>query len=312
MTGISFIVLNYNGENVLSGTLRSIEAERRPGDECIVVDNHSTDQSRSVCQRFPGVRFLSLAENRVLGAYNAGVQAAVHPWVCLLNNDIHIEKGFRDAAIRHVGDKRLFAATAKILYPDKKTMETGYCRPSFNNFHFKYDIVGRGELASQYEQEMENFSAPMAGIFHREKYLELGGIDCLYFPAYWEEIDLAYNAWKRGWCVLFDPKMVAVHHHEDRIVKTHGAGKTVAAGARNKILFVAKNIADRGLLFRFFIGWPAVFLAGTLRRGPWFAYGFFQAIPRLTNAWKRKKEMEKKRVLSDREIFHRTHGMIRP
>ena len=50
-------------------------------------------------------------------------------------------------------------------------------------------------------------------------WLKLGGMDTLYSPFYWEDIDLSYRAWKSGYQILYDPNIIVEHHHESTIAK---------------------------------------------------------------------------------------------
>ena len=53
-----------------------------------------------------------------------------------------------------------------------------------------------------------------SGLFDRERWLELGGFDERFAPAYWEDIDLSYRAKQKGWQVLFESKAIVFHKHE--------------------------------------------------------------------------------------------------
>lgn len=47
----------------------------------------------------------------------------------------------------------------------------------------------------------------------RQDFLTLGGFDELYYPAYWEDVDLCYKAWKRGQKSIYQPLSVMYHVH---------------------------------------------------------------------------------------------------
>ena len=51
-------------------------------------------------------------------------------------------------------------------------------------------------------------------ICRRELFFELGGFDEIYTPYAWEDLDLAYRAWKRGYKVIYEPMAVCYHKRE--------------------------------------------------------------------------------------------------
>jgi hypothetical protein len=50
-----------------------------------------------------------------------------------------------------------------------------------------------------------------ATAWDRKRFLMLGGFDSLYFPGYWEDVDLSWRGWKRGWRCLYEPRSVVYH-----------------------------------------------------------------------------------------------------
>ena len=86
---ITVVVPSFNRARLLERALNSVAAQRpRPPAEVIVVDDHSTDNSPQVAERF-GVRLIRHEHN--LGgnaaARETGLRAASHDWVALLDDD---------------------------------------------------------------------------------------------------------------------------------------------------------------------------------------------------------------------------------
>ena len=91
--------------------------------------------------------------------------------------------------------------------------------------------------------------------FDRQKYLQLGGMDRLYAPAYWEDIDLSWRAREKfGWQILFEPKSQVFHNHETTNVSVFGQRQMELMALRNQFLFVWKNIRDSRLLQSIYSG----------------------------------------------------------
>src|ERR1700757_2598796 len=98
-----------------------------------------------------------------------------------------------------------------------------------------------------------SMAAAAPGRLNGRKFLELGGFDSLLRPFYLEDTDLGYQAWKRGWKVLYQPKSVVYHEHRGTIGKRFTESQIQAVLKKNFILFCWKNIHDwKKLISQFF------------------------------------------------------------
>lgn len=89
---ISIVIPVYNREYVLPDTLESIQKQQFTNWECILVDDHSTDQSQAVCLELTvnDPRFIFLVNQcskGAPGARNTGILAAKAPFVLLFDSD---------------------------------------------------------------------------------------------------------------------------------------------------------------------------------------------------------------------------------
>ena len=89
---ISIVIPTYNRAKVLTTTLESIRAQKAADWECIVTDDHSTDNTREVIQQYieQDKRFVYVANERkkgAQGARNTGIMAAKGEWICLFDSD---------------------------------------------------------------------------------------------------------------------------------------------------------------------------------------------------------------------------------
>jgi hypothetical protein len=89
---VSVLIPVYNGENFVADTLESVCGQTYQNLQIIVVDDCSTDQSRSVIERFaendPRIQPLFLKENgNVCKASNLGYQLAQGKYVALIGHD---------------------------------------------------------------------------------------------------------------------------------------------------------------------------------------------------------------------------------
>ncbi|MBN1443884.1 MAG: glycosyltransferase family 2 protein [Planctomycetes bacterium] len=85
---VSVIVPTHNRAGLLERALRSVDAQSRPPDELIVVDDGSTDDTeRRVRDLWPGAVYLRQEHRGVSAARNRGIEASSCAWVAFLDSD---------------------------------------------------------------------------------------------------------------------------------------------------------------------------------------------------------------------------------
>ena len=101
MGKVSFIIPNYNHARYLGDAIRSVLAQTYPEIEAIVVDDGSTDDSRSVVESFLGqhgdrVRYIYQANAGLSAARNTGLRAACGEYIALLDADDLVEPAYAE------------------------------------------------------------------------------------------------------------------------------------------------------------------------------------------------------------------------
>jgi GT2 family glycosyltransferase len=87
------------------------------------------------------------------------------------------------------------------------------------------------------------------GFYRKSMWDKLGGLDEIYDPFYWEDIDLGYRALKRGWLNLWEPNSHVSHQTTSGVIKTHfPESLRNYYSRRNHFLFMWKNITDPKLI----------------------------------------------------------------
>lgn len=123
----SVIVLNYYGENVLSGTLDSLLSLKYPKDkyEIIIVDNNSKDASHKIMADYQAqnknIKTILLGENYGFSkGNNFGIKQAKGDYVALVNNDCVVMNDWLSELVKTaVKDPKIFAVNSKILIYSK-------------------------------------------------------------------------------------------------------------------------------------------------------------------------------------------------
>lgn len=306
---VSIIILNWNGKELLAQGLPSvIEAvawDRRPH-EILVVDNGSQDGSADYVRKtFPQVRILELPENRGFArGNNEGVKAARHDIVLLLNNDMIVDRGFLRPLLDSFGPDT-FAVSSQIRKQDPAAIrhETGRTSAVFRRGFVDYS---HREVR---EQEMTHPHYPVfwagggSSAFHRERFLQLGGFQEIYSPAYVEDTDLSFEAWRAGWEVLFAPDSIVLHRHRATAGRCFSAPRLERLILRNQLVFLWKNMHSWRLLAAHcaFLPWNGYRLARDHGPGIWLS--FLQAAARLPRILAARRRMPFAEVRRDREVF---------
>jgi len=84
---VSVIVPVYNGGRYLRAALESVFAQTYRPIEVIVVDDGSTDDSGTIAQSFPEVRYIHQTNQGVAAARNNGIEAARGEFFAFLDQD---------------------------------------------------------------------------------------------------------------------------------------------------------------------------------------------------------------------------------
>jgi GT2 family glycosyltransferase len=200
-----------------------------PG-EVLVVDDASTDDTGAVVARWAAadarVRSLRLPQNQgFVGACNAGADAATGDVLVFLNNDTVPHGGWLLPLLATLSREKAGAVGGMLLYPDGTLQEAGglvFDDASAGNF-------GRGLDPSHplfaHVREVDYCSGAVLAT-PRGLFLQLGGFDRAYAPAYYEDADYAFRLRQHGYRVYYQPASVVVH------LEGVTAGRDVSSGVK--------------------------------------------------------------------------------
>ncbi len=261
---VAVIILNWNGEKLLSEFLPSVVAHTNPMiGKVVVVDNGSTDGSvRLLNEKFSDVEVLRFDQNHgYAGGYNLAIEhyARSYPYVVLLNSDVAVDDDWL-LPLYNFMEKRpeVGACQPKILsYRNPAQFEyAGACGGFIDRNGYPYC---RGRVfatleddCGQYDDAMPIFWATGAALMIRsELYLKAGGLDADFF-AHMEEIDLCWRVHLLGGEIYVVPQS-HVFHLGGGSLDASNPRKTYL-NFRNNLLMLHKNlpkkIGKRTLIWR--------------------------------------------------------------
>jgi len=307
-TSVMIIIPNFNGQKLLAQYLPSVVRAAQPvGAKVIVADDASTDDSVAWLQTHaPEVLVLTAEKNRgFLLNCNRAVQEVPCDIVILLNNDMEVEEDFIAPLLKPFQNlDEVFAVS-----PSIRNRGRGDRDEAVNYFYFRH-----GLLQCSYPCLAEEYPPPPAGpigyacggaaAIDRKKFLELGGFDPLYAPGYWEDVDLSYRAWKRGWMVWHEPKSIVYHQHRATMGTLYSPSELDSMLTARQLWFNWKNLQDREMIiFHVLLVLPYHGYRYARDRRWSILKGLLTALARFPKCLRSRKQTQLK--LSDREVIFR-------
>jgi GT2 family glycosyltransferase len=291
---VSIIIPSYNTKWLLEKNLPHVlNAKKNKKNnivEIIVVDDASPDGSVDLLKKkFPEVKVVKHKINRGFSSsVNTGARTSKGDLLVLLNTDVIPEEDFLVSTLPLFKDDSVFAISFS---------EKGY---SWAKGEFKNGFVGHG-LGTKTKKVHDTFwVSGGSGIFRRDYWMSLGGIDeKLFSPFYWEDLDLGYRALKRGYKLLWDPDSRVLHKHESTIglLPKKYVGRI---RERNQLIFIWKNITSPILIRKHMVG-----LFKRILRHPGYIRIVFMALSKIRQILKARKKEKKACKVSDEAIFAR-------
>jgi GT2 family glycosyltransferase len=244
ITQVSVVIPNYNGAELLRENLPSILAafDHWGGDyEVIVVDDGSIDDSRElIAGRFPAVRLL--VNDRNLGfsrSCNRGMASARFPVAFCINTDVRVNIDLVSPVVRHFQDNSIFAVTPNIL-AEREGKNQGIVTGAYGRGFIK-GVFSPIDETSGARENLYAIGACVA--YSMEKFHSLGGYSEIFTPYLFEDVDISYRAWKRGWKSIYEPGTTVYHYSSATIGKT-GRRRKRTIYFRNRFLFHWINLTD--------------------------------------------------------------------
>jgi GT2 family glycosyltransferase len=235
MKSVCLAILNYNGRKHLEALLPSaVVAANNYTGKCsiLVLDNRSTDPDvQWIKKTYPLVRIEEAPENDFLFSYNWLLPRLKEEVVVILNNDLRVDPDFIRPLEKHFDSPDVFAVSASSYDWEGHEKTIGPARLTYNNGFYGWSF-------DQDRQELCHTLFASGGFMavDREKFVELGGFNRLYHPAYCEDLDLGFRAWRHGWRSIYEPRSI-VWHRESASWSVSPKSRPYKLNLRNSLLF---------------------------------------------------------------------------
>lgn len=293
---ISVVIPVYKNKEQL---LRNIHHNLRYLKNCeiIIVNDYPSESFHKELEDIKSVKILTNERNLGFGlAVNRGVVSATHKHILLLNSDVLLHDTSYRLALPYFDQHEVFA----VSFAQKEQNGSVVGKNSFfwRNGLFFHEKSRDNTLG------INGWAEGGTCMIDRNKFLKLGGFDQLYFPFYWEDIDLSYRAWKMGYKILYDPDIHVEHHHASTISTYFTSSYIRNVSFRNQFIFIWKNITDNQLIFSHLLYLLPNVIYYLLKQEYAFIRGFTQALPKIRRVIEKRNYDRKSIVKSDKEILN--------
>lgn len=239
---ISIIIILYNRAELTLSCLSSLIRNPFQSFELILVDNNSTDGTRQLLKQIKGAKIIINDQNlHYLLACNQASKIAQGNYLLFLNNDTQILGDSISSAFNTINSSEdIGAVGGKLILPDGTLQEAGSIIWQ-DGTCLGY---GRGDSpnAPQYlfKRSVDYCSAAFL-LTRRDLFLQLGGFDEDYQPAYYEETDYCIQLQKIGKKIIYDPNVNILHYEFASSSHTGSSDHAITLMEKNQKLLQDKH-----------------------------------------------------------------------
>jgi GT2 family glycosyltransferase len=181
--------------------------------EIIIVDDASTDETEALLSKVKNINYIRNSERKgFVHSCNSGAKMAKGEFIVFLNNDTQVTENWLPPLINtFVSHERTGVVSPKIIYPNGRLQEAG-CLINPDGSTKLIGLFDDPNLPRYNYIKEVDYSSAVCMVIKKELFDEIGGFDEDFSPGYCEDVDLCLKVRSRGFCILYNPNSVVVHH----------------------------------------------------------------------------------------------------
>jgi GT2 family glycosyltransferase len=311
MDRIAIVILNWNGQKMMSQYLHTVIQYSMDKAVVYVADNASTDNSVEwLKENFPQVKIILLDKNYGFAeGYNRALRQISSEYYVLLNSDIEVTPDWLNPLIEYMDSHDDVAVCQPKLLSVMHKNQFEYAGAAGGYIdRFGYPFC-RGRIfetveedKGQYDSQADLLWATGACLMIRSTdYWRVGGLDARFF-AHNEEIDLCWRLRIVGRRIVFLPFSKVYHVGGGTLPK--GNPMKTFLNFRNNLTMLYKCLPDKELQYVMRWRWALDYLAAWQTLILNGNYGDFKAIYRARRAfknWRKDFKEDRRRIQAERK-----------
>lgn len=204
MVKVSLYIPCFNAEGYIEECLESIFIQSYSLDEVLVIDDGSTDNTASICSRFP-VKIISHPGNRGLSATrNTAFRAAGNEFIASLDADCKARPDWLEKLMKHFSGNDIAGVGGKLI--EKYSLRTAD----------KWRAIHMSQAWGEQVIENPSYLAGSNSVYRKSAIFQVG----LYNEACvrnYEDIDISRRLISNGFRIIYSPDACIEHLRRDTV-----------------------------------------------------------------------------------------------
>lgn len=206
---VSVIVPVYNEEKVIRDSINSLLNLNYSNYEIIIVNDGSTDNTKSICESLVGIRKGKFSNIRIslinkenggkATALNTGIAFSKADFILCMDGDSQLQPDTLKASVRHFSDERIGAVAGNVKVLNRKSFLTDLQALEY------IEGLNMARSAQSFLRLVNIIPGPI-GVFRRKALEEAGFYSNDTFA---EDADITLKLLSKGWKIYYEPLAVS-------------------------------------------------------------------------------------------------------